>query len=56
MLAAVQRADVLCEVRVWLPQSMRDWLERESDRRALTKSAYIRTHLAALKERQEKAA
>jgi hypothetical protein len=49
----VQRAEPLVEVRVWLPESLRDFIQAEAERRALNKSQFIRSYFAQLKERQE---
>lgn len=52
----VQRAEPSCEMRVWVPQSLLAWVEKEAQRKALTRSAHVRSLLASIKERQERAA
>ena len=54
-LGVMQKAEPLVERRVWLPQSLDDWVKKEAKRRELRPSPFIRTHLAAVKERQEAA-
>lgn len=55
-VAVVQTAEPLYEVRVWVPQSLLVWIQAEAERRALNKSAFIRMHFSAVKERAEKSA
>lgn len=52
----VQKAEPLCELRVWLPKSTIVWLEEQAVRRDLKVSPWVRMHFAAVRERQEKAA
>lgn len=52
-LRYVQKAEPLVEVRVWLPKSLNEWLQKEAKRRELRPSQFIRTHFAAVRERQE---
>ncbi len=56
MLTGVQKAEPLYEVRVWVSESLRAWIHAEAKRRELAPSAYIRSHFAAVKERQERPA
>jgi len=41
------------QLHVWLPKSLLDWIQGEADRRGLARSAYVRTHFTAMKERAE---
>lgn len=50
-----QAPEPLYEIRLWLPESILVWLEAEAEKRSLRRSAFLRSHLATVKDRQDKA-
>ncbi len=51
--AGMKRAEPLVDLHVWLPKSLKQWIEGEARRRELPLSVFVRSHFAAVKERQE---
>jgi hypothetical protein len=50
----VQRAEPLVELRVWVQQSLLDYMDQESTKLALNKSQYVRMTFARVKRQNEK--
>jgi hypothetical protein len=50
---AMRRAEPLVEMRIWVPQSLRDFIQAEAERRELSRSSFVRFYFAQYKEREE---